>query len=77
MAVYFAYKVVDNLTVFGRVDIYDPNTETEDDGNTYIIAGIDYSAGKGFHIAPNIRYKSYQDGSDSEMLIKMNFEFKF
>ena len=77
MAVYFAYKVVDKFTVFSRADIYDPNTETNDDCNTYIIAGIDYSVSKGFRIAPNIRYKSYQDGSDSEMLIKVNFEFKF
>ncbi|RKY52795.1 MAG: hypothetical protein DRP89_07125, partial [Candidatus Neomarinimicrobiota bacterium] len=77
MAAYCAYKALDNLTIFGRVDIYDSNTETKDDGNTYIIVGIDYSACKGFHMAPNIRYKSYQDGSDSEMLIKMNFEFKF
>jgi len=77
MAAYCAYSSLDNLTVFSRVDIYDPNTETENYGNTYVIVRIDYSAGKGFHVAPNIRYKSYQDGSDSEMLIKMNFEFKF
>ena len=49
-----------NLNLFGRIDISDPNTDLADDGNIYIIAGIEIVPTKGFKTSLNIRSRSFE-----------------
>ena len=48
-----------------------------EDGETYIITGFNFYPVKGLIITPNIRMTSFEDGSDSTTIFKMNFQFKF
>ena len=74
------YSMTDKLDAFVRYDMFDPNTDEIDgwkDNSTYLIAGTQLSCGNGLLVAPNIRMKSYEDGSDSATEYKINFQFKF
>ena len=87
MAGYINYKLSNKINVLGRVDIYDPWTESVDDENTTdnneakdnqtnIIAGFNYHPAQGLTITPNIRMSIPEEG-DSSTLFMLNFEFKF
>ncbi|RMD51363.1 MAG: hypothetical protein D6830_00525 [Ignavibacteria bacterium] len=75
ISVYADYAAMKNLHVFARFDKYDPNVDVDNDGSNYVVAGLNYKAGKGFSIAPNVRISSPETG-DSSTLYKVNFEFK-
>ena len=77
IAFYGSYKITDNLECLTYVDMYDPDTATDEDGETYVIAGMNYYATKGLTVTPNIRLTSNEDGSDGTTIFKMNFQFKF
>ena len=66
------------LALFGRADIYDPNTNVGKDGNTLIIAGVECAPLKGVKASLDIRNKSYQaEGPKDEKYLYLNTEFKF
>jgi len=66
------------LALFGRADIYDPNTNVGKDGNTLIIAGVECAPIKGVKASLDIRNKSYQaEGPKDEKYLYLNTEFKF
>ena len=87
IAGYTSYKVSDKLTVLGRVDMFDPWTESIDDPATTdtneekdsqinIITGFNYIPAKGLTITPNVRMSIPKVG-DETVLLMLNFEFKF
>ena len=61
--------------VFGRFDIFDPNTKVDNDGNTYIIGGLNFVPTKGFSIAPNVKITAPQTGNTVTSYV-LNFEYK-
>ncbi len=66
------------LDLFGRVDLSDPDTDTDDDGNTLIIAGVECAPVKGFKASLNVRSTSYQaEGVDSETEVFLNTLIEF
>jgi len=66
------------LNLFGRVDIYDPNTDMDDDGETEIIAGIECSPVKGVKASVNYRTTSFQDDTEeTEKALYLNTLVKF
>lgn len=66
------------LNLFGRADLYDPNTDEDNDGNTLIIAGVECVPVKGFRASVNIRTVSYQDEEEqSETYLYVNTLFAF
>jgi hypothetical protein len=75
ISVYTNYQINEKMAVFGRVDQYDPNTGVTKDAHLFLIAGFDYSPGKGLIIAPNLQYKLPEDGDGSYVLL-INFLFK-
>ena len=77
MALYASYKIKDNLEGLVYVDMYDPNTDSNDDASTYIIAGFNYYVEGGLVLTPNMRMINPEDGSDSSMMYKLNLRFKF
>lgn len=70
-SVYGSYQVKQNLGVFLKYDMVSPNTNESSEDKNYLIAGMEYSPGKGLTIAPNYR----KSGDDSAIMV--NFEFKF
>ena len=76
ISVYGILAVQPNLNLFARFDQWDPNTTIDDDGESYIIAGVDYLPVKGFYIAPNFRLINPQIG-DVVKMVKVNFQVKF
>ena len=77
MAFYASYKVMDNLEGLVYVDIYDPNISIDNDSETYIILGMNYYPSKGLIITPNIRTTSFDNGSNSNTILKINCQFSF
>ncbi|MDH4155916.1 MAG: hypothetical protein OEW00_01390, partial [candidate division Zixibacteria bacterium] len=52
------------LNLFGRVDMVDPDTDTDDDGKTLIIAGVECAPIKEVKASVNYRTTSFQDDSE-------------
>ena len=88
IAGYASYKVSDKITVLGRVDMFDPWTESidiadtpeineEKDSQINIITGFNYIPAKGLTITPNVRMSIPEEGNDETVLLMLNFEFKF
>lgn len=73
---YAVYKVSDKLNIFGRYDMFDPDTNTDDDSEDYILAGFELMPGKGLYIAPNLRMTT-PGGGDKTTVFCVNFQFKF
>ncbi len=68
-------KIAHVVEIFGRVDIFDPNTRKNNDGNIYIIGGLNFVPARGFSIAPNVKINSPESGASS-VTYAANFEFK-
>jgi hypothetical protein len=67
-----------SLVVYGRADLYDPNTNVDNDGNTLVIAAVECAPIKGVKGSIGFSNKSYQaTGSTSEKNLFVNTEFKF
>lgn len=73
---YANYEYSADISFFGKFDIYDPNTDLDEDGENYLVAGVSYSPQKGLTIAPNICLESPEEG-DSQTVLKLNFLFKY
>ncbi|MCI0690856.1 hypothetical protein L0337_02495 [candidate division KSB1 bacterium] len=78
LSVFGAVIAAEKVKLFGRFDNYDPNTDVDDDGNSLIIAGLDYAADKSVNIIPNVRIESYQaSGVDANTIGQVTFYFRF
>lgn len=65
------------LNLFGRYDIFDPDTKAENDREKLFIVGIECNPTKGFKASVNIRNTSFDDNSPTEKLLFVNTLFKF
>jgi hypothetical protein len=65
------------LDLFGRVDMHDPNTDIDNDGNTAIILGVECLPIKGVAASINYRSQSFKDDSKSQNYLYLNTEFRF
>ena len=71
LSTYGNYQVKTNLGIFFRYDMFPPHKKESSDDKNHLIAGFEYSPGKGLIIAPNYR----KSGDESTILV--NFEFNF
>lgn len=77
-SVFGAVKAAEKVKLFGRFDLYDPDTDTDDDGNTLILAGLDFAPDKNVNVIPNLRVESYQaSGKDANTIGAVTFFFRF
>jgi len=66
------------LDIFGRVDVSDPNTDVNDNGETLVIIGFECVPSKGIAGSLNYRVTSYQDeGTASAKYLYLNMEYRF
>ncbi len=75
ISVYGNYKINKKLSGFGRFDLADPDTDTDNDGINYMILGLSYQPEKVFYIAPNMKMKMPETG-DTEITYQVSFRFK-
>jgi len=65
------------LESYLQLDLYEPDSDTEKDGETGLILGLKTSPAKGLTIAPNVRMTSYEDEDlDADVWYRLNFEFR-
>jgi len=76
LALYASYGLTPKLEGLVYVDMFDENTDVDNDAETYIIAGVNYYPGKGLIITPNIRLTTPEEG-DGTTIFMVNFQFKF
>lgn len=74
-SVYANFAAAKNLDLFARFDTFDPNIDKNNDGNTYIVVGLNYKPAKGLYIAPNVRITNPELG-DATTIYKLSFQFK-
>ncbi|NOY88163.1 MAG: hypothetical protein GXO93_02080 [FCB group bacterium] len=71
-------SLMKTLNVFGRVDIYDPNTDMDNNAETVFFGGIECTPVKGFKAAINLRSTAFEDSSkDSKTYLYFNTLVKF
>ena len=71
ISLYSQYTLKPNLAIFIRHDRFSPNMDESIEDKNYLIAGLEFSPGKGLVIAPNYR----KEGDNTEL--NVNFEFNF
>lgn len=65
------------LNIFGRYDIYDPDTGNIDDSKNLFVVGIECAPVNGFKASLNYLNTSFDNNSDSESSISVNTLFQF
>jgi hypothetical protein len=66
--------LTDGLFAVGRVDLVDPDTDSDSDSHTFLLAGLDCAVTKGFYLQPSVRVTSFAaDGLDSQTEILLTF----
>jgi len=77
-SVFGAVKAADKIKLLARYDVYDPNTDLDDDGIGFIVAGLDFAPEKNVNIIPNVKIESYQAaGRDANTTGALTFFFRF
>lgn len=77
-SVFGAVKAAEKVKLLARYDVYDPNTDLDDDGNTLLIAGLDFAPEKNVNLIPNIKIESYQaSGRDANTVGALTIFFRF
>jgi len=77
-SVFGAVKAAAKVKLLARYDVYDPNTDLADDGNTFIIAGLDFAPEKNVNIIPNVKIENYQaSGKDANTIGALTLFFRF
>ncbi len=65
-----AVIMLDKLNAFARYDRYDPNSETNKDETSLVIAGLDWTpTHASFKLQPNVWYYTYADSAKKDDLI--------
>jgi len=70
-------SALSTINFFGRYDIFDPDTDTDDDSEKLLVFGVECAPVKGFKASLNYRSTSFDDGSDDESSLNVNTLFKF
>ena len=71
-------SLLKTLVLFGRVDSYDPNTDVVNDGDSYLIAGLECVPIKGVKASLGLRNQSFEkEGEKDKKYLFANTEFKF
>jgi len=74
VSAYANYKISDQLSGFGRLDLVDQDSDTDGDGFNYLILGMNYQIEKVLNIAPTMKMKNPETG-DAEIVYQVNFRF--
>lgn len=75
ISVYGRVEAIPSVTVFGRLDIVDPNTDTDDDGYNRIIAGVARTLTKKVKAIVDVNAVTYEEsGKDTDLTAELRME---
>ncbi len=75
LSIFGRYALNSTLSLFARVDRYEPNTKFDDDEISLVIAGFDWApVHKSMKFQPNIWYRTYANSEKKDDVI-FNFTF--
>ncbi|MBI2504526.1 MAG: hypothetical protein HYW07_14995 [Candidatus Latescibacteria bacterium] len=78
VSLFGAKPVGEGKKVFARADLYEPNSDAEDDQETLLIGGLDWALAKDLHLMPNVLVTLYQDsGKDTQIVPRVTGFFEF
>lgn len=73
--------VSERVGLYGRLDIYDPDGDTDDDGSTRIIGGVSHRCAKGLRGLFDVDYTQYEEPSgvdlDAQITLSARAEASF
>ncbi len=78
------FKVNNKIDIVGRYDMYDPDTDTDDDGYNAIVAGINYHIMRDAKNAPKLfiqtnyqlkQYEAEDSDDESELMVQLRWIF--
>ena len=78
VSVFGAANVRPRVQLFARLDYYDPDKSTEQDGETMVIGGVDIAPAGNIHVMPNVMATIYASSdADTEVIPRMTVFYKF
>ncbi len=67
-----------NMELVGRYDMYDPDTDTDDDGKNLMLFGANYYLQKNVQVQANYQITSHEDEEDediSQLMLQLRWSF--
>ncbi len=61
LSIFGRVAIMEGAHIMGRVDMIDPDTDTDNDGHNWILVGMDFELHEGFFFQPSFRMTSFQD----------------
>ena len=78
LSIFGRFQVADGTYLLGRFDKVDPDTDTDDDGHSWLLAGLDWQLHEGFHLQPAFQLTQFEaEDADSESELRLTFYGKF
>lgn len=72
------FAITKSVSILGRYDYYDSDTDTDNDGHSRIIGGINWAVSKELLTQLNYQMKSYEDEEeDSEDKVMLQFKVSY
>ncbi len=68
-----------NMDIVGRYDMYDPNTDNDDDGKNLMLFGLNYHIQKNVQVQANYQITSHEDDTledISALMLQLRYSFK-
>lgn len=69
--------LVEEVRLVGRYDLFDPNTEVDDDKSSLIIGALDYMPTGKVHLMPNVYIQTYQADIKTDVVARFSFYYLF
>ena len=54
------YEIIDDISLLGRFDYYDPNSKVDFDSRNFMVFGLSFLAEKNIRIIPNVLIETYE-----------------
>lgn len=78
VSVFGSTPLGEETKVFARADLYEPNSDAEDDQQILLIGGLDWALDKELHVMPNLIFRIFQDADqDAELMPRITGFFEF
>jgi hypothetical protein len=78
VSLYGVKPVAEGKKIIVRADLYEPNSDADDDQETLLIGGLDWALAKDLHLMPNLLVTLYQNSNvDTQIIPRLTGFFEF
>ena len=71
------YRLSDKIKLVGRVDRFDLNEDTSNEGSVLIVSGLDYRPVNEVSIIPNFEWINYEGVNGKDLTARLTFAYQF